>query len=419
MQEVLAAPEQAPQHTITPYERVRLGGDEFAICGAVTLAPGDSFQENIFILDVGFRQDGPSGEYGPYDIDGSGQKQTFDKPYVLVTSVDTEEGRQTKTYTFDAEEPVILGRGEDNDQAAVRLGFGANTHVSRKHAKLQVSPSGNIKIEDLGSTNGTEVKSAQELLPDAGKSNYGYTFRIHDFVHDAGKGAGLKSRHEEKGWGFGVYEGRNIIARDTPINGGVYPVGGATGEAIVVDDNKYPELLDAMYEKVIGKLDQVQAHQTGLKGLKKVFNKKSKNTQPLDEIMLSNVFTEVSDVLKYDLEATNSIARNYQKVSMDVYMEQGVGVCRTQALLSAYLIERLVKNGKLDGSVSIDRNQDVFEGVESGHAWARFTNKKGEVFIIDPAQSFVGTLEETQSNNDKKRWDYRRSEDLMRQLLAA
>lgn len=45
----------------------------------------------------------------------------------------------------------------------------------------------------------------------------------------------------------GIWQGRNIIGRDVPINGGVY-LGGGAREAIVVDDNKQPRL-DNIYRK--------------------------------------------------------------------------------------------------------------------------------------------------------------------------
>lgn len=66
------------------------------------------------------------------------------------------------------------------------------------------------------------------------------------------------------------------------------------------------------------------------------------------------------------------------------------------------------------GRISIDRNEDT--DVAEGHAWARFTDETGEVYIIDPAQEYVGTLK---AAVDKDRWAYSRTEDYMKQLLAA
>lgn len=128
------------------------------------------------------------------------------------------------------------------------------------------------------------------------------------------------------------------------------------------------------------------------------------------------MFKYVEETLRYDKAATDALARDSQKISLDVYMSKGVGVCRTQAVLCAYLVERLVDEGKIEGKVSIDRNMD--RSVDGGgHAWARFTAPDGTVYIMDPAQHFVGTLEKAQKNG--KRWDYRRTEDMMRELLAA
>ena len=124
----------------------------------------------------------------------------------------------------------------------------------------------------------------------------------------------------------------------------------------------------------------------------------------------------MTEKLKYDLEATNKIALDSQKVALNYYIQEGVGVCRTQAVLAAYQIERLIKSGELQGAVSIDRSSRVNpDGDGSGHAWARYTDEKGRVFIIDPAQKYVGPLEASPDKN----WDYRRTEDVIKQLAAA
>lgn len=411
--EVLASPEQTASHEISAYERVRLGGDEFAICGQVTLVPGGDNEQKIFILDVGFRRNSTTGGYGPYDIDGRGEKRTFSKPYVLVTAIGNEENRQLHTREFDINEVVTVGRS--HEAGGEQLGLRQNDHISRRHVQIIADDRGKIDVKDLGSLNGTDVKSATELIPHI-KSQFGFTYRMEDFVHQAGRGKGFISKDESEGWGHGMYEGRNIIARDTPINGGVYPVGGYTGEALVVDDKKYPKELTELYEQVSASIDKIHLKNVALRGINKVLGK-NKGQLSRDSQVLSQVFDKVSKTLKYDLKATDDLAGNLQKIAMNRYIQEGVGVCRTQALLSAYLIERLINDGKLEGRVSIDRNQDVFEGVESGHAWARFTDKDGQIFIIDPAQRFVGTLTEAQAADNK--WDYRRTEDLMRTLLAA
>ncbi|MCK4826180.1 hypothetical protein KA005_61120, partial [bacterium] len=92
-----------------------------------------------------------------------------------------------------------------------------------------------------------------------------------------------------------------------------------------------------------------------------------------------------------------------QKVMLDQFLRYGVGVCRHSALTAGLLLELLIKEKYLDGQVSVDRNT-----VEGGHAWARYTNTKGTVYIIDITQEFFGTLDEAVVNG---KWDYSREED--------
>jgi hypothetical protein len=68
--------------------------------------------------------------------------------------------------------------------------------------------------------------------------------------------------------------------------------------------------------------------------------------------------------MKYDQEAVDRIftekARgvNHQKVALEVYIDEGVGVCRHQALFVGLLLEHLIKDGLLSGKVNVDRNMN-------------------------------------------------------------
>ncbi len=76
------------------------------------------------------------------------------------------------------------------------------------------------------------------------------------------------------------------------------------------------------------------------------------------------------------------------------------------SLLTGYLLERLSKDGLVGGKVSVDRN--YVQGL-GGHAWVRYTNSGGEVFILDSAQGYIGRLDEM--DESQKRWFYERPED--------
>lgn len=416
----MANPEKLTPHEpvqIGPLDRVRLGGDEAAICAAFDLTPtyeGEEPSPRMILMDVGFRKDG-NGQFGPYDLDGSGEKRTFSSSYVMMTQ---RKDRDGNAVSYFAEVPVgkqiELGR---ESAIAQQLGYSEDMTVSRRHAKLTIDGEwGNITLEDQGSLNGTgKPLSLERVLHADRKSDFGYTVNIRENVSQAGKGRFYQPPETERGWGNGVYGDRPIIARDTPINGGVYPVGHRDGEALVIDDVKYP----AAYEKLYGKLEEVlrtgDIAKFSLGALKRRIGTEYSNQETR---VVKATLDLVMDTLRYSIPETDALASRGQKIELSMYIQKGVGVCRTQAALSAYLVERLIKSGKLDGRVSIDRNMSqTIKGERGGHAWARYTSASGQVYIIDPAQRFAGTLADAQNN--PRSWDYRRTEDLTRELMAA
>jgi hypothetical protein len=418
------------ERLISPLERVRLGGDELAICAVVDLNPPntnesamprqDVYTERLVVLDVGFRTT-TDGKYGPYDVDGSGEKRTFEKPYVIINSREEEDPedktrRIRKTYLMEADddEQIKIGRMYPS---ATKLGFADNDRISSNHATITFDRKGAIHIRDVGSTNGTKIQSAQELI---GQPNveFDYTVNIAHYVHAAGRGDRYVPKEKEEGWGYGFYADRPVIARDTPLNGGVYPVGGTKGEAIVIDDKRYPEALDRVYNSLLEKLEMKSPEGTAFGGIKRLL--RGRNNE-ISGSSTGNIMKDVLDiaigVLKYDLKATNAIAANGQKVSLTEYIEEGIGVCRTQGILCAYLLERLVKDGRIEGgAASIDRNSTKeMDGVSGGHAWARFRDGDGNIYIIDPAQKFSGRIDDLKGDT----WDYLRTEDHIKKLLTS
>ena len=402
---------------ISYFDRVRLGGDEPAICAAISLSldrSGSNPAAQLVVVDVGFRQN-PNGGFGPYDLDGSGNKRVFSKDYVVMRREETSDGPITHFLEVDTDKDIVIGRKTD---AGAGLGLDKEQTVSGRHMTLHIGGNGNLSVTDEGSLNGTRVVDLSRLNEDQDgdkKYGFGYTISIGDYVSRAGRSRGYKSKEKVSGWGHGVYEGRPIIARDTPINGGVYPVGGSHGEALVIDDKKYPEEFDLAYIKITERLKSSLIDKLPVWGVARAARAdKSAGGQELRT--LNTIFEEVSSLLRYDKAATDALARDGQKIALNSYINKGVGVCRTQAALSAYFVERMILDGRLNGRVSIDRNsRENVDGNDSGHAWARYTSGSGEVFIIDPAQRFVGTLKE--SRNNGKSWDYRRTEDLIQELL--
>jgi hypothetical protein len=186
-----------------------------------------------------------------------------------------------------------------------------------------------------------------------------------------------------------IFKGRPIIGRDKKINGGVY-LGAGSREAIVVDDQK-DQALEKIYQELLRRRKN------------KLLEEKS-----FKDGLLTEIWQLVSQVMPYDSQRVNEITSRLTKPDSKIYLSAFLegGVCRHQALLTGYLLEKLSTEGFLGGKVSIDRN---FVKGKGGHAWVRYTNSKGNVFILDSAKQYIGRLDKI--SDEKKRWFYERPED--------
>jgi hypothetical protein len=233
----------------------------------------------------------------------------------------------------------------------------------------------------------TTSPEAPSPFPQQPHKDAGWSYTI-----DASEIRRLRAESEAKG------KNRHAIMRDTPILEGISE--GTYGkEAIVVDYNDSPEVYEDALREVLelsqedGKVD------------------KSK--------ILNAVFDTVSERMPYSLSGVDKIFKyvggiDNTKVGLSSYIDAKIGVCRHQALFVGVLLELLRKEGVVRGTVSFDRNINwKQDGEPGGHAWARYTNSAGEVFILDPAQKFLGSLEESVKNNLTKGhgWDYARPEE--------
>lgn len=188
----------------------------------------------------------------------------------------------------------------------------------------------------------------------------------------------------------GYFRNRCIIGRDTPINKGVY-LGAGQREAIIVDD-KESKILNNVYQEL--------------------FKKRKKDLQSGKKIklglpgILDSVFELVSETLPFNNKKVERITRKYlsdQKISLSEFIRAKAGICRHQALLAGYVLERLIKEDLIKGKVHINRNAIRGKG---GHAWVRYTTHKNKVFILDPAIGFCGPIEDM----PKIIWDYSQPE---------
>lgn len=192
---------------------------------------------------------------------------------------------------------------------------------------------------------------------------------------------------------YGIYKNRHVIGRDEVINGGIY-LGSGEREEIVVDDQNVEakETYDKVYDTLLAQVKDYQAKMLA-KGVEENFK----------SIVLGMAYDLVREIINYDENFAAKEAELYKnkKINLSYYIESGKGVCRHQALLLGYLLERLKQNGLISGEVSIDRNS--VEGV-GAHAWVRYkSGTSGIVYILDPAQDFAGRLEDAPGN-----WPYER-----------
>jgi hypothetical protein len=189
---------------------------------------------------------------------------------------------------------------------------------------------------------------------------------------------------------YGYYYNRPIIGRYSKgVDGGVY-MGGSSREAIVVDGDSplMTETYDAIKYNLTSQL---------------------KSLGTMSELdMLQVVVNHVKDVMPYNGNKTSAISRQFhgdQLVNLSQFLENRAGVCRHQGLLTSYLTERLIRDGFLEGTVAMERNESPDNG--GVHAWGIFHGK--ETYVMDPAQKgFVGTKEEARRRH---LWKYDLSTD--------
>lgn len=183
---------------------------------------------------------------------------------------------------------------------------------------------------------------------------------------------------------YGYFKGRLIIGRDTPINGGIYG-GAGSREAIVVDDKTDGGVLVNSYVHLYNQI--ANGHNA------------QKSEVP---IFILKAFELVRSMMPYDKDKIQQLISGRgadAEMHLSYFIQNRVGICRHQALFVAYLLEKLIQEKKLNGKVSVDRNSSALMGA---HAWARFTTPDKKVFIIDPAQGYVGTL----ANAPESAWFY-------------
>lgn len=145
-----------------------------------------------------------------------------------------------------------------------------------------------------------------------------------------------------------------------------------------------------------------------------------------ERVGLSLVFDSVRKDIEYSKPFTENVINDihtnpdlypHNLVPLHYYLPQGTsrgkGVCRHMAYAAALLGTKAHKHGELHlpGAFEFHNNSIAERG---GHAWVRYKSPDGTDYIIDPAQNFMGTLDEVylkiRDAQDRgkmsKVWDY-------------
>lgn len=205
------------------------------------------------------------------------------------------------------------------------------------------------------------------------------------------------TRRAEEEFGDKSYGGRPLIGRDTVIHGGVY-YGIYGGEAIVVDPANDPDIysnwMSAAADLIGGPVSDERA------ALRAVFKTVS------DRMTYSENGVQATLEKVAQLSAGRE-SRDGDKVDLSVFMHEGVGVCRHQALACGFILEAFSSEGILRGETRVLRNaiKSPDPRIYGGHAWTQYTTPSGFNIVLDVAQNYIGSPD----NSAETPWRYQLS----------
>ena len=260
-------------------------------------------------------------------------------------------------------------------------------------------------VDFLRWQNNAQEKLAEEDQSKETVDDFEYVSDYTQTADDVARLRGLMKTDEQ---GEDKFAGRSRISRDTTDPEGMVDTRGwlAGSEAIVVDSTSpegaqlYAKLLEACTEK-----------------LGVAFSQKD---------ILQAIYDTVSESLDYDADFTKQtiagLNADHRKVNLSYYLQNGKGVCRHMALGCQWLGARMAeKYPELFEGASFTTPVSRRTNNEAAHEWARFTDKRGEVYILDPAQKFMGTLKDAvlqTSKDPASRWEYCKDAEEKRKYIA-
>ena len=198
-----------------------------------------------------------------------------------------------------------------------------------------------------------------------------------------------------------------LIHADREVLGGVYiPTEARDPRSVVVDSDDRPEI----YETFTQKAKELATNSRGRINSFALL----RTTNDVVRQEMVRLFRKRKTVESWDESTSERDGRGYARLSD--YME-GFGSPESHhlALAAAATLEKLIVEGELNGQVSLetgarfDQNDVHNKDKQSVRCWVRLTDQLGKVWILDPKENYVGSLEES---SGKTRWtDYRRPED--------
>jgi hypothetical protein len=291
-----------------------------------------------------------------------------------------------KNISLEPGQEIALGRSMDKSDAE-RLWN--NTEfpdtVSRNHTQIKLGIKG-IEVTD-SSTNGTSMKKS-EASPDSVNFD---NVSVHT-VSAEGL-ARMQGKLEQKDDGVETFFGRKVINRNTTDPEGMVDIRSwvSGAESIVVDSEKDPDL-NRFAEKAFAELANMN--------------------EMTEKDVLAVIYKTVAEGMEYDMEFADKMADSvkdspHKKISLGYYMAEGKGVCRHMALAGQWLGAKVAEKypGVVSGEFTAPVNQS--NKGNGAHEWVRYTAASGEVYIIDPAQKFFGSLEDSMKKGQAgKVWEY-------------
>ncbi|MBI5389281.1 hypothetical protein HZB01_02785 [Candidatus Woesearchaeota archaeon] len=174
------------------------------------------------------------------------------------------------------------------------------------------------------------------------------------------------------------YQGRRVIERGSPIAGGV-SLGATEREAIVVDWEKAPTL-EQLYRSVVDTYSWYFTSPTEI----------PLALQATYDIIL-NWFNPGDRTPEDGRTALSFILRKLDakrdgKVNLEHFLVYHAGDCRHQSLAAGAIVERLIAEHYLEGTVTIERNSLNSQG----HAWTTHTPPFGRATVIDTVLRYLG-----------------------------